>query len=210
MSYDYIIRSDREVEWLRGRAVSLNLLDATQRIAGARYFPVHGDPILSLLDDHDLLCYFVYSLSSWWEIPLIDRINNEREDNNFAIIMDINPAPETMYWLENTQRKNPESRYKYGLKAMFPNVESGAANAMYNLLRNGFGHNLFGREPGKIRFDNLFDCPPRIDNNNVLLVPPVRLAISMVNAFLARIVRLLVLSSAEEIRIFKMYMTGKA
>jgi len=210
MSYDYIIRSDREFEWLRGQAVSLRLLDATQHTAGVRYLPVHGDPILSQLDDHDLLCYFVYTLSSWWEIPLIDRINYEREDNNFAIIMDINPAPETMYWLGNTQRKNPENRYKDGLIAMFPNVESGSANAMYNLLRNGFGHNLFGREPGKVRFDNSFDCPPRIDKNNVLLVPPVRLAISMVNAFLARIVRLLVLSSEEEIRIFKMYMTGKA
>ncbi len=210
MSYDYIIRSDREVEWLQGQAVSLRLLDATQHTAGVRYFPVHGDPILSQLDDHDLLCYFVYTLSSWWEIPLIDRINNDREDNNFAIIMDINPAPETMYWLENTRRKNPESRYKDGLKAMFPDVDVGSANAMYNLLRNGFGHNLFGREPGKIRFDNSFDCPPRIDNNNVLLVPPVRLAISMVNAFLARIVRLLLFSSEEEIRIFKMYMTGKA
>jgi len=73
---------------------------------------------------------------------------------------------------------------------MFKSIDPAATDAMYNLLRNGFGHNLFGREPGKIRFDNAFNCPPQIDNN-VLLVPPVRLAISMINAFLARIVGLL-------------------
>ena len=81
---------------------------------------------------------------------------------------------------------------------------------MYNLLRNGFGHNLFGREPGKIRFDNSFDCPPRIDSNNVLLVPPVRLAISMVSAFLAKTVRLLLFPTDEDMRIFRTYMTGFA
>lgn len=210
MALDYIIRSDREDEWLQGYAVSLRLLDTTKHIAGVRYFPVHGDPILARLDEHELLCYFIYTLSSWWEIPLIDRINENREDNNFAIIMDINLAPETMYWLENTQRKNPENRYKDGLKAMFPKVESDSADAMYNLLRNGFGHNLFGREPGKIRFDNSFACPPQIDNNNVLLVPPVRLALSMVNAFLARIVRLLLIPSEQDRRTFKIYMTGSA
>ncbi len=210
MAQDYIIQSDLEDEWLQGQAVSLSLLDVTQHSAGVRYFPVHGDPVLNQLSDHDLLCYFIYTLSSWWEIPLIDRINDDREDNNFAIIMDINPAPETMYWLENSQPKNPENRYKDGLKAMFPDVEADSANAMYNLLRNGFGHNLFGREPGKIRFDNSFDCPPQIDNNNVLLVPPVRLAISMVNAFLARIGRLLLFPSDEDTRIFKIYMTGSA
>ena len=170
---------------------------------------MHGDPVLNQLTYEDLLNYFIYTLSSWWEIPLIDRINDNREDNNFAILMDINPAPETMYWLENTLRKNPENRYKDGLKAMFPTVAADSANAMYSLLRNGFGHNLFGREPGKIRFDNSFDCPPRIDDN-VLLVPPVRLAISMVNAFLAKIVRLLLLPSDEDKRIFTRYMTGKA
>lgn len=210
MAHDYIIRSDREDEWLHGQAVSLSLLNATQHASGARYFPVHGDSILNQLNDHDLLCYFIYTLSSWWEIPLIDRINDNREDNNFAVIMDINPAPETMYWLESTQQKNPEHRYKDGLKSMFPDVEPDSADAMYSLLRNGFGHNLFGREPGKIRFDNSFDCPPRIDKNNVLLVPPVRLAISMVNAFLARIVRLLLFPSDEEMRIFRTYMTGRA
>lgn len=210
MAQDYIIRSDREDEWLHGQAVSLNLLDITQNAAGVRYFPVHGDPVLDQLDDHDLLCYFIYTLSSWWEIPLINRINDNRENNNFAIIMDINPAPETMYWLENTQRKNPENRYKAGLKSMFPKLESDSADAMYNLLRNGFGHNLFGREPGKIRFDNSFDSPPQIDNNNVLLVPPVRLAISMVHAFLARIVRLLLFPSNEDKRVFRTYMTGSA
>lgn len=210
MSYNYIIRSDREVEWLRGQAVSLRLLDATQNTAGVRYFPVHGDPILSRVDDYDLLCYFIYTLSSWWEIPLIDRINHERDDNNFAIIMDINPAPETMYWLENDERRTPDVRYKNGLKSMFPEVENRVADAMYNLLRNGFGHNLFGREPGKIRFDNAFDCPPKIDNNNVLLVPPVQFAISMIYAFLAKIVRLLLFPSDEDMRIFKTYMTGNA
>ncbi|MDE2774530.1 MAG: hypothetical protein OXI77_01185 [Chloroflexota bacterium] len=210
MAYDYIIRSDREDEWLQGQAASLSLLDDTRQIAGVSYYPVHGDPILARLEDRDLLCYFIYTLSSWWEIPLIDRINYSREDNNFAIIMDINPAPETMYWLENTQRKNPENRYKDGLTAMFPQVESDSADAMYNLLRNGFGHNLFGREPGKIRFDNSFDCPPQVDEHDVLLVPPVRLAISMVNAFLAKIVRLLLFPLDEEMRIFKSYMTGSA
>ena len=210
MAQDYIIRSDRKDEWRQGQAVARSLLDITQHTAGVRTFPVHGDPILTQLDDHDLLCYFIYTLSSWWEIPLINRINENREDNNFAIIMDINPAPETMYWLENTQRKNPENRYKDGLKAMFPKVESDSADAMYKLLRNGFGHNLFGREPGRIRFDNAFECPPQIDSNNVLLVPPVRLAISMVSAFLARIGRLLLFPAHDDMRIFKAYMTGRA
>ena len=185
-------------------------MDITQHIAGVRYLPVHGDPILDQLDDYDLLRYFIYTLSSWWEIPLINRINDNREDNNFAILMDINPAPETMYWLENTKRQNPENRYKDGLKAMFPKIESGSADAMYNLLRNGFGHNLFRREPGKIRFNNSYQSPPQIDSNNVLLVPPVRLAISMINAFLARIVRLLLFPSDEDLRIFRTYMTGQA
>ena len=209
MAYDYIIRTEREDEWRQGQTLSQRLLGITQRSAGVRYYPVHGDPVLDQLNHHDLLCYFIYTLSSWWEIPLIDRINDNREDNNFAILMDINPAPETMYWLESTQHKNPKNRYKDGLRAMFPTVEADTANAMYNLLRNGFGHNLFGREPGKIRFDNSFDCPPRIDGN-VLLVPPVRLAISMVNAFLAKIVRLLLFPSDDDKRVFTLYMTGKA
>ena len=115
-----------------------------------------------------------------------------------------------MYWLENDERKTPDVRYKNGLKSMFPEVENHVAAAMYNLLRNGFGHNLFGREPGKIRFDNAFDCPPKIDNNNVLLVPPAQLAISMIHAFLAKIVRLLLFPSDEDMRIFKTYMTGQA
>ena len=79
---------------------------------------------------------------------------------------------------------------------------------MYNLLRSGFGLNLFGREPGKIRFDNAFDCPPRLDND-VLLVPPVRLAISMINAFLAIIARLLLFPADDSMRVFKAYMTGR-
>ena len=84
--------------------------------------------------------------------------------------MDINPAPETMYRLGNLEPRTPDIRYKSGLKEMFPSLESSAADAMYNSLRNGFGHNLFGREPGKIQFDNAFDCPPKLDNDNVLLV----------------------------------------
>ena len=210
MAYDYIIRGDREVEWLQGQAVSQSLLDITQVRTGVSYYPVHGDPILSQLNDHDLMCYFIYTLSSWWEAPLIDRINDNREDNNFAIIMDINPAPETMYWLENTQRRTPGQRYKDGLQSMFPDLKVDAADAMYSLLRNGFGHNLFGREPGKIRFDNSFASPPQLDSNNVLLVPPVRLALSMVNAFLAKIVRLLLIPSEQDRRAFKTYMTGSA
>ena len=35
---------------------------------------------------------------------------------------------------------------------MFPSLDASVADAMFNLLRNGFGHNLFGREPGKIHF----------------------------------------------------------
>lgn len=207
MDYEYIIRNSRRSEWETGRAVSNWLLTTTQEAHGARYLPVHGDPILSQLNDYDLLCYFVYSLSNWWEIPLIDRINSNREDNNFAIIMDINPAPETLYRLSHQEHTSPENRYRSGLKIIFESIDPAAANAMYNLLRNGFGHNLFGREPGKIRFDNSFDCPPQIENN-VLLVPPVRLAISMLNAFLARIIRLMLFPSDRDIRIFRTYMTG--
>ncbi|MDE2852790.1 MAG: hypothetical protein OXN88_01325 [Chloroflexota bacterium] len=208
MPYDYIIRSRRKSEWAAGQAVSQKLLTATEDSVGVPYLPVHGDPILAQLDDYDLICYFVYSLSSWWEIPLVDRINSNREDNNYAIIMDINPAPETLYRLSHQELAAPQNRYKAGLKMIFESIEPAAADAMYSLLRNGFGHNLFGREPGKIRFDNSFDCPPQVDDNNVLLVPPVRLAISMVNAFLAKIVRLLLFPLEEEMRIFKIYMTG--
>ena len=172
--------------------------------------PVHGDPVLAQLDEYELLSYFVYSLSSWWEIPLIDRINSNREDNNFAIIMDINPAPETLYRLSHPEQVSPKARYLSGLKMIFESIEPAAADAMYNLLRNGFGHNLFGREPGKIKFDNAFDCPPQIDDNNVLLVPPVQLAISMVYAFYAKVVRLLLFPSDEDMRIFRTYMTGHA
>lgn len=156
------------------------------------------------------MCYFVYTLSSWWEIPLIDRINANREDNNFAIIMDINPAPETLYRLSHQERATPQIRYKSGLNMIFETIDPVAADAMYNLLRNGFGHNLFGREPGKIRFDNSFACPPVLDADNVLLVPPVRLALSMVAAFLTRIPMLLLFPSDESTRVFKTYMTGKA
>lgn len=209
MPYEYIIRNRRRSEWAVGQAVSKKLLASTQDSDGIAYLPVHGDPILARLDDYDLICYFVYSLSSWWEIPLIDRINSNREDNNFAILMDINPAPETLYRLSHQERASPQNRYKSGLKMIFESIDPAATDAMYNLLRNGFGHNLFGREPGKIRFDNAFNCPPQIDNN-VLLVPPVRLAISMINAFLARIVSLLLFPSDEDLRIFRTYMTGQA
>lgn len=209
MPYEYIIRNRRRSEWAVGRSVSKKLLASTQDSDGIPYLPVHGDPILARLDDYDLICYFVYSLSSWWETPLIDRINSNREDNNFAILMDINPAPETLYRLSHQERASPQNRYKLGLKMIFESIDPAATDAMYNLLRNGFGHNLFGREPGKIRFDNAFNCPPQIDNN-VLLVPPVRLAISMINAFLARIVSLLLFPSDEDMRIFKTYMTGYA
>lgn len=65
MALDYIIRSDREDEWLQGQAISVSLLDITQKIAGVSYYPVHGDPILARLNDHDLMCYFIYTLSSW-------------------------------------------------------------------------------------------------------------------------------------------------
>ena len=210
MPYEYIIRNRRRSEWAAGQAVSQKLLTATEDSDGVPYLPVHGDPILAQLDDYDLICYFVYSLSSWWEIPLIDRINSNREDNNFAIIMDINPAPETLYRLSHKERAAPQNRYKDGLKMVFESIDPETADAMYNLLRNGFGHNLFGREPGKIKFDNAFDCPPQLDSNNVLLVPPVQLAISMINAFLARIVRLLLFPLDEDMRIFKAYMTGSA
>ena len=89
-------------------------------------------------------------------------------------------------------------------------IKSAATDAMYNLLRNGFGHNLFGREPGKIRFDNEYDCPPALDKDNVLLVPPIQLAMSMVTAFLPRIAMLLAFPFHRNMRVFKIYMTGSA
>jgi len=110
MPYEYIIRNRRNSEWAVGQAVSKKLLAITQDSDGIPYLPVHGDPILTRLDDYDLICYFVYSLSSWWEIPLIDRINSNREDNNFAILMDINPAPETLYRLSHLERASPQNR----------------------------------------------------------------------------------------------------
>lgn len=161
MTQDYIIRKSFEIQWRQGQALKDTLLHVTLDNLGISYLPVHGDPVLSRLDDYDLLCYFIHTLSSWWEIPLIDRINSNREENNFAIIMDINPAPETYFRLSHLKTPKPETRYKSGLQEMFPGLTSNVADSMYNLLRNGFGHNLFGREPGKIRFDNRFDCPPR-------------------------------------------------
>ena len=56
--------------------------------------------------------------------------------------MDINPAPETYFRLSHLESPGPETRYKSGLKEMFPSLKSNAADAMYNLLRKGFGHNL--------------------------------------------------------------------
>lgn len=209
MPYEYIIRNRYTSEWAAGQAVSRFLRAITEESNGVAFLPVHGDPILAQLDDYDLLCYFVFTLSSWWEIPLMDRINSNRDENNFAIIMDINPAPETLYRLSNLERASPRDRYLAGLRMIFESIEPAAADAMYTLLRNGFGHNLFGREPGKIRFDNSFDCPPLLENN-VLHVPPARLAISMVNAFYARIVKTLLLPSDEDMRIFRTYMTGRA
>ena len=208
MAREYIIRQNFEEQWQQGQSVADSLLRLTQDAIGISYFPVHGDPVLSSLDDHDLLCYFVYTLSSWWEVPLIDRINSNRHDNNFAILMDINPAPETMYRLANAEQATPEIRYKSGLEMMFESMDSIVAAAMYNHLRNGFGHNLFGREPAKIRFDNDFACPPILSEDDVLLVPPVKLALSMVTAFVARIVMLLLYPSDGSMRIFKSYMTG--
>lgn len=210
MAYEYIIRKSRRSEWEAGQAVSRKLLAITKESEGVPYQPVHGDATLARLNHEDLLCYFIYSISSWWEIPLIDRINSNRQDNNFAIIMDINPAPETMYRLGNLDHASPANRYKAGLKMMFESIDPHASDAMYRLLRNGFGHNLFGREPGKIRFDDSFACPPVLDDGKVLLIPPVKLAISMVYAFLARILRLLIFASEQDRRIFRTYMTGSA
>ena len=210
MASTYIIQGNFESQWAQGQEVSGKLLQLTLEAAGRSYLPVHGDPILGQLDDHDLLCYFIYTLISWWEIPLIDRINANRLDNNFAILMDVNPAPETIYRLGNREVRNPEFRYKTGLKEIFPSLETDVADAMYKLLRNGFGHNLFGREPEKIQFDNNFVCPPSLDDHNVLLVPPVRLALSMVSAFLTKIVMLLLFPSDDRMQLFKIYMTGKA
>ena len=180
----------------------------TRSSFGRAYLPVHGDPVLRQLEDYDLVCYFVYTLSSWWEMPLIDRINARRADNNFAIIMDVNPAPETMYRLVSWEQAAPPERYKAGLQEIFPEIVPDAAAAMYNLLRNGFGHNLFGREPGKIHFDNNFVCPPVLDDNQILLVPPVQLALSMVTAFMWKIKSLLLYPADERMSIFRYYMIG--
>ena len=210
MAQAYIIRESFQIQWIRGQALSDTLLRETRNALGISYLPVHGDPFLTRLDDYDLVCYFIFTLSSWWEIPLIDRINMNRDDNNFAIIMDINPAPETYFRLGHLESARPETRYKSGLKQMFPDLHSNAADAMYNSLRNGFGHNLFGREPGKIRFHNEYDSPPVLDKNDVLLVPPVRLAMSMVTAFLPRIAMLLAFPHHANMHVFRTYMTGSA
>ena len=210
MASEYIIQSNFVSQWDQGQVISGKLLEITLDSSGTSYLPVHGDPILSQLDEHDLLCYFVYTLSSWWEIPLIDRINAGRHDNNFAIIMDINPAPETMYRIGNLERRSPKFRYKTGLKEMFPSLDSDVADAMYSLLRNGFGHNSFGREPAKILFDNDYDCPPKLDEHNVLLVPPIRLALSMVSAFLSKIVMLFLFPTHANMKVFKAYMTSNS
>lgn len=208
MASAYIIQQNFDSQWTQGQRVSSELLQLTLETAGMSYLPVHGDPILGQLEDHDLLCYFVYTLSSWWEIPLIDRINEGRQDNNFAIIMDINPAPETNYRLVNREARTPGIRYKAGLKEIFPSLEINVADAMYNSLRNGFGHNLFGREPGKIQFDNQFDCPPILDDHNVLLVPPIKLALSMISAFLPKIAMLFLYPTDAKMQVFKTYMTS--
>lgn len=210
MAYEYIMQTDRNAEWLRGQLVAQKLLDLTQADSGARYYPVYGDPVLNQLDHNELLNYFVYTLSSWWEIPLIDRINADKEYNNFAILMDVNPAPETMYRLGNIDAKSPRARYTSGLVEIFPSLERKVADAMFNLLRNGFGHNLFGREPGKIRFDNNFACPPVLSDADVLLVPPIQLALSMVAAFLAKVVELILFPATDRMRVFRTYMTGQA
>ena len=209
MPYEYIIQQNFPIQWNEGQAVAHRLLSMTRDMSGRGYLPVHGDPVLSQVNDRDLLCYFIFTMSSWWEIPLIDRINADRPENNFAIIMDINPAPETMYRLSNEAPGTPEIRYKSGLKEVFPSLRSDVADAMFKFLRNGFGHNLFGREPGKILFDNGFDCPPILDNSNVLLVPPIRLALSMVTAFVAKIVMRLLNRSQDRLTRFKKYMTGE-
>ena len=210
MPGDYLIQDSFPLEWQQVQAASRILWDLTFAQTGRRYFPVHGDPILRRLEDYDPLAYFIYTLSSWWEISVIDRINSGRVDNNFAIIMDINPAPETIYRLENHEPRSPEFRYKTGLQQMFPSLQAAAADAMYKLLRNGFGHNLFGREPGKIHFDNACACPPELDENQVLLVPPIKLALSMINSFIAKIALLLIDPRSDKMRLFKLYMTGQA
>jgi len=211
MAQEYSIQKNFSGQWEQGREVAEKLWQITQSVGNNPYLPVHGDPVLSQLDEQELICYFVYTLSSWWEIPVINRINANRRDNNFAILMDINPAPETLYRLSHWEDCPPEIRYKAGLIEMFPSLQSAVADAMYKVLRNGFGHNLFGREPKKIRFDNAFDCPPQLDDANTLLVPPVKLALSMVDSFLPKIVLLLLSSSNENeaLGIFKLYMTGR-
>lgn len=210
MASEYRIQRQFNSEWNRGRELVQPLLRLTRRQVGVAYMPVHGDPLLSQLADGDLVCYFIYTLSSWWEAPLIDRINADRPDNNFAILMDINPTPETVYRLLNDKRRSPENRYKSGLLEIFPHLDSDVADAMYNLLRNGFSHNLFGREPRRILFDNDFECPPILDERNTLLVPPIQLALSMVTFFVEVIPELLLFRVGDRARIFKSYMTGSA
>ena len=208
MASEYIIRQQFDAEWRAGRTVSRRLVDLTQRQFGIAFQPVHGDPILGMLADDDLLCYFIYTLCSWWEIPLVDRINAGRPDNGFAILMDINPAPETMFRLRNRGDRPPRERYTSGLREVFPTLQTGVADAMFSALRNGFGHNLFGREPGRILIDDRFDCPPVLNEENVLLVPPVQLALSMISSFLHLTALLSLRDSDESIRTFKSYMTG--
>ncbi len=210
MAYPYFIQEQFSQRWQHGWTVAERLLGITSRSSPRAYLPVHGDSMLGQLGDDELLSYFIYTLSSWWEYPLIDRINAGRPDNNFAILMDINPVPETMYRLQHLRRAPPETRYKAGLQEMFPNLDLAVADAMYRLLRNGFGHNLFGREPGKVMFDNDFDCPPTLDENSVLLISPIELALSMVHHFLAKILELVTFPLGENWRIFRTYMTGTA
>ena len=206
----YTIHDNYTAQWRRGQELAADLDQIEQGSSVASFWLVHGDPVLRQLDEHDLVCYFIYTLSSWWEIPLIDRINANRRDNSFAIIMDVNPVPETYYRVGNMTRATPRERYIAGLKEMFPKIDSSAATAMFDRLRNGFSHNLFGGEPSRIRFDNACACPPELDAQGVLLVPPVELALSMVKAFVPKIAMLFVDPSQDYQRAFKTYMTGRA
>ena len=208
MPFAYTIRDNFAAQWRRGQALQSEFAASDPHLRSGSPWIVHGDPLLELLDEHDLVCYFIYTLSSWWEIPLIDRVNAGRLDNSFAVIMDINPAPETYFRLGTTARGTPRLRYTTGLMEMFPDIEPDSATAMYDRLRNGFSHNLFGREPGRIRFDDGYDCPPILDSDDVLLVPPVKLAVSMLRAFVPKIAMLFVDPSHDYLRAFKLYMTG--
>lgn len=208
MAFAYTIRDNFPTQWQRGQELALDLAGVAYRRPGASAWLIHGDPALGRLDNHDLSCYFVYTLSSWWEVPVIDRINAGRRDNAFAVITDVNAVPETYFRISNSAPATPRARYISGLTEMFPSMDTPAATAMFERFRNGFSHNLFGREPGRINFSEDYACPPILDDSDVLLVPPAGLALSMVRAFVPKIAMLFVDASDEYLGAFKTYMTG--